>query len=57
MFMKTGATVRLIQPEIKGEVKERRINAADETELLVEWTDASGEVVTRWFLETQLEVA
>lgn len=49
--MKTGSTVRLIQPEIRGQVMERRINpTTDELELLVEWTEAEGaEPITRWF--------
>lgn len=56
--MKAGTTVRLIQPEIKGQVQERRINpATDELELLVEWTDADGQCVQRWFEADQLEVA
>lgn len=56
--MKAGTTVRLIQPEIKGQVKERRINTAtDDLELLVEWTDAEGQIVQRWFDADKLEVA
>lgn len=56
--MKAGTTVRLIQPEIKGQVQERRIKpATDELELLVEWTDADGQCVQRWFKADQLEVA
>lgn len=47
--MKTGDTVRVIQPEIRGQVKERRINPeTDELELLVEWAE-DGEPVARWF--------
>jgi len=54
--MKTGTTVRLIQPVIQGQVKERRINpATDEIELLVEWTGADGQPVQRWFDAAQLE--
>lgn len=54
--MKTGTQVRLIQPVIAGVVKERRINpATDELELLVEWTDAEGQLVQRWFEADQLE--
>lgn len=56
--MKAGTPVRLIQPVIQGLVKERRINpATDELELLVEWTDAAGQLVQRWFEADQLEVA
>ena len=53
--MKTGDTVRLIQPEIKGVVKARRIHPqTDELELLVEYAD--GEAPTqRWFDSHQLE--
>jgi hypothetical protein len=53
--MKAGTTVRLIQPVIEGQVKERRINpATDELELLVEFTD--GEATTqRWFDADQLQ--
>lgn len=47
--MKAGSTVRVIQPEIRGQVKERRINPeTDELELLVEWAE-DGEPVARWF--------
>ena len=54
--MKTGSTVRLIQPEIRGQVRERRINPqTDELELLVAWTDAAGETVQRWFDADRLE--
>lgn len=54
--MKTGTAVRLIQPVIQGLVKERRINpATDELELLVEWTDADGQAVQRWFDADKLE--
>lgn len=54
--MKAGSTVRLIQPEIKGQIKERRLNpATDELEALVVWTDASGAQVERWFDLDQLE--
>lgn len=56
--MKAGTTVRLIQPEIKGQVTQRRINPmTDELELLVEWTDADGQLVQRWFDADKLEVA
>jgi len=53
--MKTGTTVRLIQPVVQGVVKERRINPADELELLVEWPEADGQTVERWFAASQLE--
>lgn len=55
--MKTGTTVRLIQPEIRGVVKERRINpTTDELELRVEWTEQEGgEPVSRWFDASALQ--
>ncbi len=53
--MKAGTQVRLIQPVIEGEVKQRRFNDADELELLVEWTDVDGNAVQRWFKAEQLE--
>lgn len=54
--MKAGTTVRLIQPVIQGQVKERRINpATDELEMLVEWTDDEGQAVQRWFNADKLE--
>jgi hypothetical protein len=53
--MKAGTTVRLIQPVIQGQVIERRFNAADEVEVLVDYPGADGEPVQRWFLATQLE--
>jgi hypothetical protein len=57
MAIKKGDTVRLIQPEIKGEVKERVIGDDDSTRLRVEWTEPDGTVTSRWFDETQLEQA
>ena len=57
MSIKTGDTARLIQPEIKGTVKRREIGADDQTRLLLEWTEPSGEVTQRWFEEHQLEAA
>mgnify|MGYP000747613696 CR=1 FL=1 len=53
--MKAGTTVRLIQPEIRGQVLERRVTPADDIELLVSYTDASGETHTRWFADEQIE--
>lgn len=52
--MKTGTTVRLIQPVIQGVVRERRITAADELELLVVWEE-DGQTVERWFDASQLQ--
>ena len=54
--MKTGTTVRVVQPVIEGVVKNRRINPADELELLVEWTE-DDQPVQRWFDADQLEAA
>jgi len=54
--MKTGQQVRLVQPVIQGEVKARRINeGTDEIEVLVEFKESGGTVVTRWFDEAQVE--
>lgn len=53
--MKTGTLVRLVQPEIRGRIVERRINpATDELELLVEWTE-DGNAVRRWLDADLLE--
>lgn len=56
MSLKAGATVRLIQPEIKGTVLKREIGDDDRTRVLVEWTEPSGETTRRWFDESDLEV-
>jgi len=55
MTIKAGATVRLIQPELRGIVIERRINpATDELEALVEF-DESGQPVRRWIDTDRIE--
>lgn len=54
MALKTGAAVRLIQPEIRGEVIERRISNDDELELLVEWQE-DGQPVRRWIDAERVE--
>lgn len=54
MALKTGSTVRLIQPEIRGEVIERRISNDDELELLVEWQE-DGQAVRRWIDADRVE--
>lgn len=55
MAIKTGTTVRLIQPETRGQVIERRINpSTDKLELLFEW-DEGGQPVRRWVDADQLE--
>lgn len=54
--MKQGNTVRLIQPEIKGQIKARRINPqTDELEMLVEFQDGA-ETTERWFDANKLEI-
>lgn len=54
--MKTGTLVRLVQPEIRGRIAERRINpVTDEIELLVEWQE-DGQAVRRWLDADKLEI-
>lgn len=57
MPIKTGDTVRLIQPEIKGTVKKRVINDDDTTRVLVAFQEPDGTETQRWFDETKLEAA
>lgn len=53
-----GSKVRQVVPVIEGEVSERRFNdEAECMEYLVEYTDAEGHPASRWFTESQLEVA
>lgn len=54
-----GAQVRQIVPApIAGTVVERRLHdEAGQIEYLIEWTDADGNLASRWFLESQIEVA
>jgi len=55
MTIKAGAPVRLIQPELRGVVIERRINpATDELEALVEF-DEGGQAVRRWIDTDRIE--
>lgn len=55
MALKTGSAVRLIQPELRGEIVERRINPEnDELELLVEWQE-DGQPVRRWIDADRVE--
>lgn len=56
MSIRTGDTVRLIQPEIRGTVIKREIGDDDAERVLVEWTEADGNVTRRWFAAEQLEV-
>lgn len=57
MAIKTGDTARLIQPVIQGTVKKRVIGDDDAVRLLLEFTEADGQVTERWFEEHQLEAA
>lgn len=54
MALKTGSAVRLIQPELRGEIVERRISNDDELELLVEWQE-DGQPVRRWIDADRVE--
>lgn len=46
--LKSGTPVRLIQPEIRGIVKQRRVHPeTEEDEVLVEWQE-QGQPVQRW---------
>lgn len=48
MPLKSGTLVRLIQPEIRGVVKQRRVHPeTEEDEVLVEWQE-QGQPVQRW---------
>lgn len=55
--MKTGSRVRVVQPPPpEGVVLQRRIQPeGDEIEYLVEWHDANGDTVQRWFGAAQIE--
>lgn len=55
MSIRAGATVRLIQPELRGVVLERRIHPeTDELEVLVEF-DEGGSPVRRWIDADRVE--
>ena len=55
--MEIGNSVRLIQPVVKGEIKDTEYDKGEkQLRHLVEWKDESGDVHTRWFNESQLEV-
>lgn len=55
MSIKAGATVRLIQPELRGVVLERRIHPdTDELEVLVQF-DEAGQPVQRWIDADRVE--
>lgn len=54
MSIKTGATVRFIQPEIRALVVDRRISPEDEIEVLIEWME-DGQAVRRWIEVDRVE--
>lgn len=55
--MKAGTRVRVVQPPPpEGVVVQRRIQPqGDDIEMLVEWTDADGQTVQRWFVASELQ--
>lgn len=56
MSIKTGATVRIVQPEIRGQVVRREIADDDQVRALVRYVDpADGSQHERWFAEAQIE--
>ena len=56
MTLKSGTPVRLVQPEIRGTVTQRRINeTTDAIEVLVTYTGADGEAHQRWFAAEEVE--
>lgn len=58
MAIPNGATVRQIVPVISGQVVQKRFHdESDQLEYLVAYTDADGQPQSRWFLESQIEVA
>lgn len=58
MAIPNGAAVRQIVPVISGQVVQKRFHdESDQLEYLVQWTDAEGQPQSRWFLESQIEVA
>ena len=58
MAIPNGAAVRQIVAPIAGQVVRKRFHdESDQLEYLVEWTDAAGEPKSKWFLESQIEVA
>ena len=55
--MKKGEKVRFTQPVLEGKVlKVVWDEDADEKSLLVEYTNAKGDLAQRWVRESQLEV-
>jgi hypothetical protein len=58
MAIPNGATVRQIVPVISGQVEQKRFHdESDQLEYLVAYTDADGQPQSKWFLESQIEVA
>ena len=58
MTIPNGATVRQIVPVITGQVVQKRFHdESDQLEYLVQWADEAGEAQSKWFLESQIEVA
>ncbi len=58
MAIPNGATVRQIVPVISGLVVQKRFHdERDQLEYLVVYTDADGQPQSKWFLESQIEVA
>jgi len=56
MAVEIGKRARLIQPVVEGEVIDTEYDkSAKSLRHLVEYTDAAGDVQTRWFTEAQLE--
>lgn len=54
--MEQGTQVRLIQPTIEGTITDTEYDkGAKCLRHLVEWTDASGNTQSRWFIEAELE--
>lgn len=58
MSIPNGAAVRQLVAPIAGQVVQKRFHdESDQLEYLVQWTDAAGELQSKWFLESQIEVA
>lgn len=58
MAIPNGAAVRQIVPVISGQVEQKRFHdESDQLEYLVAYTDADGQPQSKWFLESQIEVA
>ncbi len=58
MAIPNGANVRQIVAPIAGQVVQKRFHdESDQLEYLVAYTDADGQPQSKWFLESQIEVA